>query len=491
MAASPVPRTPPPRSTLAQTALRAWRSPRCFAFVVAALAVLLGAGLRFHQLGLADLSADEAASWAGASAPGMSQVVALEQQLDPGKLPLYDLLLHGWIRVFGDGVSAMRAMSAGLGTIAIVLVFVAVREVCNSFGEAPAPAVGELAGAFAALIYATNFTMLESDRTVRMYPLVMVAALVQIAFLARAQRRGGWFSYAGAAIFTAAMVAANFTACFLLLAEGLWLGCLLLAKLAGARTGGLAVFRPGAALAAGLVLLAPLLPAALTSSQQAVAIGALDWIKVQPLWWPYTMLRKAAGGHTLFWMFAALGVFGVRRQWRAARLASGFFAAWMVGPILGVLAVTYLLHPLEFFRYLLIAFVGMFGFAALGAASVRSSAWRVAVAVLLVVLSMRQVRHWLRYSHGAAWREATMLAAREAAPGDQIAVFPPYCTNVVRYYLPRGRRGAVTGADSQCTAARVLIMSGFSISPPAAVATMEACYPQVLARLKLTEVRSR
>jgi hypothetical protein len=52
---------------------------------------------------------------AAASAPRVIEVVAIEHRLDPGKLPLYDLLLHGWIEIFGDGVRAMRGMSAVLG----------------------------------------------------------------------------------------------------------------------------------------------------------------------------------------------------------------------------------------------------------------------------------------------------------------------------------------------------------------------------------------
>ena len=115
----------------------------------------------------------------------------MEHQLDPGKLPLYDLLLHGWIRVFGDSVTAMRGMSAVLGTIAIVLVFAAVREVCRSLGGEAGAAIGDLAGGFTALAYAVNFMMVTSDRTVRMYPVAMSAELLQIFFLVRAQRRGG------------------------------------------------------------------------------------------------------------------------------------------------------------------------------------------------------------------------------------------------------------------------------------------------------------
>ena len=473
-----------------EAVLWVWGSPRRFAFVLLAGALILGAGLRFQKLALADLNADEGASWAAASLPGVSEVVAMEHQLDPGKLPLYDLMLHGWIGIFGDGVCAMRAMSAALGTIAIVLVFATVCEVCRSLGGQPGAAIGELAGAFTALIYAVNFMMVTSDRTVRMYPVAMSAELVQIFFLVRAQRRGGWLNYTGSAICTAAMMAANFTACFLLLAEGLWFASLLAAKALGARTEGLAIFRPGAALAAGGALLAPLLPAALASSQQAVAMGALDWIKMRPITWPYQVLLNAAGGRVLFWSFAALAGFGVWRQWRSARLASGFFAAWTAGPILFLMAVTYLVRPLEFPRYALIAFVGMFALAAFGAASMRAVAVHLALAVALVGLALGRTHHAIKHPHEAAWREATEIAARRTAPDEPIAVFPEYCQNVVRYYLSPGRRAGVRG-ENACGPPRVLILSGREIMAHDQIAAMEKCYPHLIARLPLVEVRAR
>jgi mannosyltransferase len=477
-------------SSAGQAATRVSRSPRAFALCLLALALALGGILRFQRLGLPDLNADEGASWAAASAPRVSEVVALEHQLDPGKLPLYDLALHGWIRVFGDGVRAMRGMSAALGMIAIVLVFATVREVCRSLGGQAGSAVGELAGGFAALIYAVNVTMVTSDRTVRMYPLAMCAELLQICFLVRAQRRGGWLNYAGAGISTAAMVAANFTACFLLLAEGLWFGCLLVAKALGAGAEGLAIFRPGAALTAGVALLAPLLPAALASSQQAVAMGALDWIKMRPITWPYPVLLRAAGSHGLFWCFAALTGFGMWRHWRTARLAWGFFAAWTAGPILSLMAVTYLVRPLEFPRYVLIAFVGMFALAAFGAASLRGVAVRIALAAALVGLSLGRTHHAIGHPREAAWREATEVAARQTAPDGPIAVFPEFCKNVVRYYLSPERRAGVRG-ENACGPPRVLILSGRDIIGAGRIAAMEKCYPHLVARLFLVEVRAR
>lgn len=490
VAATPI----PARRTLWDAALYAWNSKRVFALVLLAVAVILGAHLRFHRLTLTDMNADEGASWAAATAPSLHAVAATEQRIELlGKLPLYDFLLHGWIRLFGDSLFSMRALSAGLGTIAIVVLFATVREVCLCLGDEPAASgeLGELTGAFAALIFAVNVTMVLASRLIRMYPLVLNAEFLQILFLMRAQRRGGLSNYAGAAFFSAAMIAANFSASLLMAAEGLWFGALLLAKWAGARVGGLTIFRPGFAIAAGLGLLAPiLLSGTAASSARAVTLGALDWIPVQPITWPYTVLRDAAGGNSLFWIFAALGAFGVWRQWHWARLAAGFLAVWTAGPLLAVLAVTYLIHSLEFDRYVLIAFVGLFGLAALGAASFRSTAIRIAAAVLLVHLSTFATRFAVKHPYEGAWRKAALLAAAQAAPGEQIAVYPEYCENVVRFYVDSARRPDVHGIK-KCGPARVLVLAGRGVVGPESIARMEKCYPRVIGRPFLLEVRSR
>jgi mannosyltransferase len=472
-------------------ALAAWRSSRLFAFLLLLIAIVIGAHLRFHGLARVDMNGDEGASWTAASAPSVRQVAEIERQLDPGKLALYDVMLHEWIGVFGESLFAMRAMSAALGTIAIVLIFVVAREVCRSLADESAAAIGELTGAFAALLYATNLEMVLSDRVVRMYPLVMCAELLQVTFFVRAQRRGGMSNYFGIALFTAAMVASNFTSMFLLGAEGLWLGWLLLATLWDAQSRRLAVFRPGCALAAGIAILLPWLPSAFASSRGAVKVGAIDWIKLQPISWPYTTLLNSTGDDTLFWILVALAAFGVWRQWRSGRLVVEFFAFWTAGPMLAVMAVTYLIHPLEFPRYVLISFVGMFALAAVGAASVRFTALSIVLVVLLIHLSIGPVHDRVRHSDEAAWRDATMLATLRTTRGDQVAVIPPFCINVVRFYMPPERRAAAVAMTNQCGEAPVLILSGRSITPPEQIAIAEACYPHVIAKLNQVEVRAR
>src|ERR1700689_4210657 len=101
-------------------------------------------------------------------------------------------------------------------------------------------------------------------------------------------------------------------------------------------------------------------PGVLASSRGAMNGGTYDWIKLQPISWPYTVLRDSSGDNTLFWIFVALAAFGVWRKWRSEPVVAEFFAVWTAGPLLAVLAVSYLIHPLEFPRYVLISFVGMF-----------------------------------------------------------------------------------------------------------------------------------
>ncbi len=393
--------------------------------------------------------------------------------------------------VFGDSLFAMRAMSAALGTIAIVLLFYAVREVYRALGGETSAEAGELAGAFAALIYAVNVTLVISARTAREFPLLIVLELLQIIFFMRAQRRGVFDDYLGLAIFTAIMLPTNYSASFLLLTEALWLGCLLAAKWVGStRARQLAVFRPGFAMLAGMALLAPFVSDAYVSSRGAVAAGAVDFIKLQPISWPFTVLRDMFYKPALFWVLAALIAFGVWRQSRSARLIPGFLAVWTAGPVLAAFAVSYFIRPIELPPYVLVAFVGMFAFAGFGAACVRSTPTRILLAVMIVGLSAPTVHRLLKAPPRVDWRKAIAFADRIAA-GAQIAVFPPYTIDTVHFYLPPERRPEALAMDRGCGPAPVLILSGRRVMPDEEIAVAEACYPRVVAKLNLVEVRTR
>ena len=111
----------PARSRLPVAAGRA--PARAFTVALLAIAIALGAWLRFVAIGAREMSADEGASWAAAAAPNLAEVVRIQAVLNPGKLAVYEVVLHGWMILFGDGLAAMRALSATLDTLSIVVVF--------------------------------------------------------------------------------------------------------------------------------------------------------------------------------------------------------------------------------------------------------------------------------------------------------------------------------------------------------------------------------
>ncbi len=461
-----------------------------FARAVLAAAIVIGAGARFHRLGLAQMDVDEGASWAGASVPTLGEVVAMERRIDPGKLALYDLMLHEWIGVFGDRLSAMRAMSAVVGTIAIVLVFAAVREACRGPDDAGGVTVGELAGAFAALAVATNLTLVISDRTARMYSLTLAAELAQVIFFLRARRESGLRNYAGVACFSALAVAANFSALCLLSAEAAWLLWLLGGWRAGEAIAPRPVLLAGLSVTAGMAMLVPVLMAVAPTVATAVHGGIIDWIKPRPLWWPLVMLEQWTGWE-LFAPVAALAGFGVWRQWRGAESAPAFFSVWLLVPMAAVAVFSWTVMPLMVPRYLLGSLVALFALAALGAASVENRLAVLGLAAALAFVSLQRIHRHFRRPQGAQWREAVELAHASAGPQGQIAVVPYYAADVVRYCLPAGSHQLAVGFEEACGPARVAILASAIYVPDGMTAKAQACYPRVLAELRHLEVRAR
>ncbi len=471
---------------------------RTLAVALLALALLLGAGLRFYRLGTADLSADEAASWAGAAVPDLRTVVDRQRSLDPGKLALYDLVLHGWIGLGGDSVGSLRALSAVLGTFAIVLVFAATRELALGLGGAAEIRRAELGAALAALIAAVNLTLVGQARTVRMYPLTLVLELLQvICFLRavsdRAQGPGRFASLAGIAVFSALAIASNFTAALLIAAEAVWLAWAAFSRRGG--TGASAVSElhlpgPALALCAGAALLGPMAPMAGHTSLAVVHAGVLNWSHLRPPWWPLEMLRDVSGKEP-FLLLLPLAAYG-GWQMRGGGAALGFLVWWMLAPVALVMAVSYAFTPFEEMRYVISSVAAFFILAGIGLAAIDDARWRLGLLVLVVALSLDHVRRDFIKPQYVQWREAAALALAADPPGGAIAVVPGYAVNVVRYYLPPERRASAEDTSGQCeTRHRVLVLGSDELLAPAQLAALRDCAPLVVGRLRLVEVRRR
>ena len=431
------------------------------------------------------MSPDEGASWAAASAPSAAEVIARQPSLNPGELPIHDLMLHGWIALFGSTLAAMRALSAFFGAASILLVYFVV---CELFEESALPRddIKTVAG-LSALVFAVNLVTIKYSHEARMYPVMLAAILAQVTIFMRALRVGGLANYAAVVVLTAVAIASNFAAALIPATEGLWLVYLI----ARARRG------PGnpnarrawiiaiALAAAGLILVPKLF-----SSLHAVSAGGVGGWRKPPAWYePFALFNKATGSFA-FPILAALAIWGAIRGWQRARDSIAFALLWMWAPPLMMVAASYTIAPVFVERYALSCFVPFFILAALGIFALPGDLLRAAALALVVAFSLGHIVSYDRKPHDAQYREAIAAAESALKPGEVITAIPTYAIEVLRYYLPPDQLDRAVRYDPSAAPAAVLILGDQNLAPGAAQSYRKE-YPQVVARLRGVTVLQR
>jgi mannosyltransferase len=430
------------------------------------------------------MTGDEAFAWAAAAQP-VSRLLQLQPMLDSGKLAIYDLMLHYWISIFGDSLRSMRSLSAGIDTISILLMFAVVREVYKAFGEESLK-LGDLAGGFAALLFATNVAIIESGRTARMYPLMTMATLAEMVFFVRAQRRGQLSDSILTACFLALAIAANFTAALILISQVFWLAYLVLARYKRLPGGNLHVTGAALSLVCGLMLLLPWRRAAKSLLREEVRNRDFGWILYQPpLHWFYEVLRSSLSNEWIFVLVLALAAFAIwRNRSSKAVLVPMFMSASLVGPFVGVITASLFHVPMMVDRYVLLAVAAFLGLAAIGAASLESRYTQLVV-FGLIVCSAKLIK-----PPTVDWRWAARIAAAAPSTNKKIGVTPVFALDVILYNLPAERRAFAVPLKSQCGDPEVLIVSPGSISEQF-MSMLKECYPRLLGKDQFLEIRAR
>jgi mannosyltransferase len=457
---------------------------------VLAAALALGAFLMFFRLGTDELSGDESLSWAAASAPSIAQMVAIQHQINSGKLAFHELLLREWMRIFGSGEAAMRSLSVLFGMMSLCFVYLLTAQwVAPRPGAAP---VGPRAGpdpravaALAVLLCAASVPILKVSREVRMYSLMLAMLLAQMYFLLRAWRRGGMRNYAGLALFTAGAVAANFTAVLVLASEGLWLLWLRLRREPGGDLPDtLTPWRLGAAIAAGCAMLTPFL-AGLLNGVTGVERGDFRWIRASLRWEPFATFEGGVGT-IVFPLLAVLAIAGAILWWRRRSLRDGFVLAMIIlwVPPIVLMAGTWLAMPMLVTRYVILSFVPIYVLAAFGIMSIDGGWLRGSLVAAMVALSLVRAISYLRVDRNDKIREACAVALAVAGPHGRIGTLADHF--IVSYYMPPERRAdlvimARREPDTREKPISVVIVG----SRPRLkdLKAVRALYPRVVARL--------
>lgn len=279
------------------------------------LAVLAGIALRLWAHSAFWL--DEAQTVAFAKQP-ISHLHGLLRT--DGAPPLYYVLLHGWIKAFGDGVWAVRSLSM----LASVLALPAAWLVARRLG-------GDREFAWITVVlFAVNPWLIRYAGEARMYSLVVLEVLLGMLALLRVRRRGDRLGTFALAFCAADLLYTHYWAQFLLATVGAGLVLVAWRRPAERRFAGRALL----GLALGALTFLPWVPTMLYQAQHTGAPWAdppnLGSLAALPQNWSGGYATAGTLGTLLLVVMLALAIFLRRTPDGAVTLARpGGTSAWL------------------------------------------------------------------------------------------------------------------------------------------------------------------
>jgi mannosyltransferase len=309
----------------------------------AIVVAIVTAAVTSYQVGHRQLWQDEYSTWY-ASTLKFSDFVRLIGHVDLSVAPYY-LFMHGWISLFGDSPTALRAPSIAAMAITGGLIVLLGQRLFDL-------GTGFVAG----LAFAAIPTVSRYAQEARPYGFATMLAVLATLLLVRAIRSPGWPHWLW---YGAAMLALGYTH---VVAITLAVPHFIAIRSAVKRHDVLRLWRW---LAAAVAIVIFVVPYALSASKQS---GATAWIKVNP-----AALRDypvdLVGSWKIVALLAILGCIAVIGLWHSARVRVVMLATWAIVPPLIALAGGQRLH-LFLFRYFLFTLPAWSLLAAAGLAAI-------------------------------------------------------------------------------------------------------------------------
>ena len=414
----------------------------------------LAAAARLHWIGLGSLDIDEAFTVWVARHP-VADIWTVLARLDDHP-PLYYVTLHGWIRIFGDGVVALRTPSVLSGLLTVVLAYTLGRIVG-----------GRPLGLLTAFLVALAPDLVAWSQESRMYALETLALVAAMVALARLLVDGGrswaaWAAYVGG---TAGAMWTDYTAALFpvaVLAALVWIAWTL--------PGG---DRPAFIrrwLGAHLVVGALCVPELLLLVRQVEGGTVVHWYALNP----YAPAATAA---------VAIGLVVLGRTiWRQEPHWMALTTALWTVPIACLIAVS-LVGPVFVKRAYLWTDVPLALALAAGLARIRlpwaRAGLAAVVATVAVVGVLAHYRDDVAGDVQRGWDRAAAYVAVRAAPGDLVLFYVPYVQPAFDYYFARYHPGVdERGVPADFDASRTLFPP-LADADAARVAALVAGHPRV------------
>lgn len=412
-----------------------------FIGLILLLILSLGAVLRIVNLSSDSIWLDEAYSIQFAHLP-LPQLLR-ETAASDVHPPLYYLLLHYWIALFGDSEAAARLLSVLFGLFAILLIY-----------PVAALLFDRATGLLGALLLALSLFHIEFAQEARMYTLLAFLSLCSLYFFLRLLTEASAAVIVGYIVCTSLLMHTHVYGFFIIIAENIFFCSLYFSS----REVFKHLLSRWLLLQSSLVLL--FLP------WLSVMIGQFERVQ-QSFWIPQPTLNFLrltwmiyAGSTLLSFLFIPLVALGLvpRRaahqdhstDERARLLPSTerklrltererilFLLLWFLSPIVIPFVLSQFLSSIYLPKYTIAASVAFLILAARGVMSIRFDQARILIVAVVLGLSFVNMRLYWGGPHKDFWRESATYFDRTARSGDLLLFHQESGQVPFQYYSKR------------------------------------------------------
>ncbi|GBC60941.1 hypothetical protein DENIS_1901 [Desulfonema ishimotonii] len=361
--------------------------------------------------------------------------------------PLYYMILHWWIGIFGTSEFSIRFPSVIFGVLSVGMMFVAGKQLFD-----------EETGVLAALLMGISAFHVYYSQEARTYSFLVFLTLASMFFFVNLIRRNRISDLAGYVLFSVLLVYAHIYGSFVVLAQNLYVILLGIPFRKEAR-GILKKWVVGQVAVAGLFALwLPMLLSAMQEVHQGFwleepSVGAvLETMMLYSghlLFLPYIFLavfsifscekiRRKRGGQNIFQLSEG-------QQWRVRTVnmeSAGLLWVWLIIPLMVPVVISRISTPIYHTRYAISSSVALYLLVAGGIVNIRHRRIKVAVIGFIAMFSLLYVvKTYIRVDK-EPWRDVAKYVDMNAKDGDLVLFNRERCLDLTFDYYS-GKKGLV------------------------------------------------
>lgn len=409
--------------------------------IVLAAILLLGLFFRLYDLGAESLWLDEAVSVKYAEL-NIYRILLLREQTPP----LYNVILHVWVRLFGISEFSIRFPSAVFGCFSLFLMY----KIGSHLFDRDA-------GILSALLMAFSVFHIQSSQEARTYSLSVLLTLLSMYFFIKLLNKKSRRTFIKYGLSSTLLIYSHVYGLFIIIAQNIYFFIMFLLSKESRKVD----VREWFSIQSLLVLLFS--PWILIFIRQVAHIQKDFWIETPQISTIISSFKTySSGSESLLFLFLAVLLFSFisfetrkcsiglllnrqvskRCRWNICALDIDkiyFLLIWLMTPIVSPFIISHLSQPIYQIRYTIVASSAFYLLIARGICNVRNQYIKSIAIVTVVILSLIPIREYYAEVDNEQWREVAEYIDTSAHNEDIVLFNASYSMVPFNYYSRSSR----------------------------------------------------